>query len=99
MENEQHLMTALHMAQACNELLRANCTAIHWAVMNAVRDAGMEVTKLATTCHTSIQNMSGIVERVEKLGYIQRAHSTEDRRKVLVTLTPKGRERLNSIAA
>src|ERR1700731_5470089 len=33
---------------------------------------------------------TGLVDRLEKLGYVQRAHALDDRRKVLVKITQKG---------
>jgi DNA-binding MarR family transcriptional regulator len=33
---------------------------------------------------------TGLVDRLEKLGYVQRLHATEDRRKVMVQITRKG---------
>lgn len=33
---------------------------------------------------------TGLVQRLEKLGYVRRSHEKEDRRKVAVTATPKG---------
>ena len=33
---------------------------------------------------------TGLVDRLEKLGYVQRAHAVDDRRKVMVRITKKG---------
>ena len=33
---------------------------------------------------------TGLVDRLEKLGYVQRAHAADDRRKVIVRITRKG---------
>ena len=33
---------------------------------------------------------TGLVQRLEKLGYVRRSHDKKDRRKVAVTATPKG---------
>ena len=33
---------------------------------------------------------TGLVDRLEKLGYVQRAHALDDRRKVMVRITKKG---------
>jgi DNA-binding MarR family transcriptional regulator len=33
---------------------------------------------------------TGLVDRLEKLGYVQRLHASEDRRKVMVQITKKG---------
>ena len=45
---------------------------------------------------------TGLVDRLEKLGYVQRLHASDDRRKVMVQITRKGIEMVtrlrNSIA-
>ena len=33
---------------------------------------------------------TGLVDRLEKLGYVERTHALDDRRKVMVKITPKG---------
>ena len=33
---------------------------------------------------------TGLVDRLEKLGYVQRLHASDDRRKVMVQITRKG---------
>ena len=38
----------------------------------------------------SMPASTGLVQRLEKLGYVQRTHDTQDRRKVLVSATRKG---------
>lgn len=35
---------------------------------------------------------TGLVDRLEKLGYVERIHAAEDRRKIMVRITPKGVE-------
>lgn len=35
---------------------------------------------------------TGLVDRLEKLGYVQRQHAADDRRKVLVKITKKGEQ-------
>lgn len=45
---------------------------------------------------------TGLVDRLEKLGYVQRLHAADDRRKVMVQITRKGIElvsRLRNIIA
>jgi DNA-binding MarR family transcriptional regulator len=39
--------------------------------------------------HTSAA-ATGLVDRLEKLGYVQRSHAQDDRRKVMVKITKKG---------
>ena len=33
---------------------------------------------------------TGLVDRLEKLGYVERVHAAEDRRKIMVRITSKG---------
>ncbi len=40
---------------------------------------------------------TGLVDRLETLGYANRTHSPEDRRKVLVQITPAGRALYNQV--
>lgn len=35
---------------------------------------------------------TGLVDRLEKLGYVERVHAAEDRRKIMVRITHKGTE-------
>lgn len=35
---------------------------------------------------------TGLVDRLEKLGYVERVHAAEDRRKIMVRITSKGTE-------
>lgn len=35
---------------------------------------------------------TGLVDRLEKLGYVERVHAAEDRRKIMVRITSQGME-------
>ena len=35
---------------------------------------------------------TGMVDRIERMGYVARVHAAEDRRKIMVRITPKGME-------
>ena len=45
---------------------------------------------LARNLHVSMPTASGIVERLVRAGYVRRAPAAEDRRQVIVELTPNG---------
>ncbi|WP_379970512.1 MarR family transcriptional regulator [Ectobacillus sp. sgz5001026] len=49
----------------------------------------MSVSSLAEHMKASLSNMTGIIDRLEGLGFAQRVHGTNDRRSVLVSLTSK----------
>ena|SRR5438132_6784076 len=60
-----------------------------WTLDNNGRSAtpGEIADRLGVTSSTA----TGLVERLAEGGYIQRAHSREDRRQVLLSLRPRGR--------
>ena len=39
---------------------------------------------------------TGLVDRLEKLSYVERAHAAEDRRKIMVSITSKGLDLVSS---
>ena len=47
---------------------------------------------LADSMQVSMPTISGIVDRLVKAGYVQRVAGLEDRRQVVVGLTPKGQK-------
>jgi DNA-binding MarR family transcriptional regulator len=51
----------------------------------------MSLSELAETARVTLGSMSQTVRRLEQLAYATKARATEDRRKVLFTLTDKGR--------
>jgi len=42
---------------------------------------------------------TGLVDRLEKLGYVERRHAADDRRKVMVQITSKGTDIVNHLRA
>ncbi len=42
---------------------------------------------------------TGLVDRLEKLGYVERVHAAEDRRKIMVRITSKGVELVSRLRA
>ncbi len=40
---------------------------------------------------------TGLVDRLEKLGYVQRLHAADDRRKVMVQITKKGMDMVQTV--
>ncbi len=52
----------------------------------------LTMTDIARKMGHSTAAATGLVDRLEKLGYMERTHAVDDRRKVLVRVTPKGLE-------
>ena len=48
------------------------------------------MSRIAELMNHSTPAATGLVQRLEKLGYVRRTHEREDRRKVNVAATPKG---------
>ena len=48
------------------------------------------MSRIAELMGHSTPAATGLVQRLEKLGYVLRSHEQDDRRKVTVTVTPKG---------
>jgi DNA-binding MarR family transcriptional regulator len=50
----------------------------------------LTMTDIAKKMGHSTAAATGLVDRIEKLGYVERAHASEDRRKIMVRITSKG---------
>lgn len=55
-------------------------------------DAPLAMTQVAERMRHTTAAATGLVDRLEKLGYVRRQSTKEDRRKVLVQITNKGTE-------
>ena len=55
----------------------------------ALHDA-LSMTEVAEKMSHTTAAATGLVDRLENLGYVERMHDEDDRRKVLVKITPKG---------
>jgi DNA-binding MarR family transcriptional regulator len=54
----------------------------------------LTMTDIARKMGHSTAAATGLVDRLEKLGYVERMHAADDRRKVMVRITAKGMERV-----
>lgn len=69
--------------------------ASHWMIMSVLDKNGeMKVGDLSNVLGLSTSTVSGILDKLEKLGYIERSRSTEDRRVVWVRTTQKFKDSL-----
>lgn len=57
----------------------------------------LTMTDIAKKMGHSTAAATGLVDRLEKLGYVQRLHAADDRRKVMVQITKKGVDLVESI--
>jgi len=50
----------------------------------------LSMTEIADKMAHTTAAATGLVDRLQNLGYVKRMHASDDRRKVLVRITPKG---------
>jgi len=81
---------------------RLGVSSQQYQVMLAIRAASesrITVGALAEHMFLKPHSVTGLLNRLVKLGFVQRARRTHDRREVSVTLTPNGLEILEALAA
>lgn len=70
---------------------RGDISLIHLNVLNALEvDGALSMSAVADALDVSIASATGIVDRMEKRGLVERRHSTDDRRVVEVHPTAHG---------
>ena len=80
-------------------MARHGASMTHWYALVQLSDAPMTMSALARALDASLPSMSGIVDRIEARGLIERDRSSDDRRVVQVRLTQKGRDWLCEMEA
>lgn len=50
----------------------------------------LTMSQIAARMRHTTAAATGLVDRLEKIGYVERSHSSDDRRKVIVTITAHG---------
>ncbi len=85
---------------ASERLVRQGISMTQLHVMHLLQGHGeMPMSRLAEMLDVSLSNATGLVDRVEERGVVERVRVAEDRRMVMVRLTPLGRETLDEIEA
>ncbi len=59
------------------------------------KEEHLTMTEISNKMGHSTAAATGLVDRLEKLGYVQRLHAADDRRKVMVQITRKGLDLVN----
>ena len=73
--------------------LRGSLSLIHLNVLTNLETSGpLPMGRLADTLDVSVASATGIVNRMEERGLVERRHGGADRRIVSVTVTPAGHE-------
>lgn len=86
------LRTTLSMKRAIGALFaEAGLTGAQFHTLVRVPDEGIPLTRLAARSWADPGNASGVVDRLERDGLVERRAAPHDRRVVLVHATPAGR--------
>jgi DNA-binding MarR family transcriptional regulator len=73
--------------------LRSPFSLIHLGVVSILDAAGpLPMSRLAASLGVSVASATGIVDRMESRGLVERRHSEDDRRVIVVHLTDAGEE-------
>jgi DNA-binding MarR family transcriptional regulator len=74
------------------ELERHGILTAHWSVLRILWDIeGLTQVELAERMRVEKASLTGVLDAMERRGLIVRERNTEDRRKINITLTAKGR--------
>jgi len=78
---------------------KARVTPQQWAILSAIAesDGPMSLAALARTLIVSKQNMTGMMVRLEQLGFAERADDPNDLRSSRVVLTRRGRAAIEKL--
>lgn len=69
-----------------------------FAVIEIIGHLGpLKVGEICNKMLVSGGNMTLVLDNIEKLGFIERAHSLEDRRAILIQLTQKGKDLFDNV--
>ena len=79
------------------EIHQAGMTRAQFFTLLRIPDEGISMTRLAARSWTDPGNASGVVDRLEREGLVERRPATGDRRVVLVHATPAGRQRIDDL--
>ncbi len=85
---------------ASERLVRQGISMTQLHVMHLLQGHGeMPMSRLAEMLDVSLSNATGLIDRVEERGVVERVRIAEDRRMVMVRLTPLGNDTLDEIEA
>lgn len=83
---------------ATGRLVKQGVSMTHLHVMWRLEESGvLPMSRLAEFLDVSLSNATGLIDRMEERGLVVRTRVTDDRRVVLVGLTPAGRGFLHEI--
>jgi DNA-binding MarR family transcriptional regulator len=92
------VMQRRFMASLMGELARGKVSFPQFFLLGHLcAQGGTGMSRIAELMNHSTPAATGLVQRLEKLGYVRRSHEADDRRKVTVAATPKGKRLVEGI--
>jgi DNA-binding MarR family transcriptional regulator len=92
-------MTQLKCASS-ERLLRLGISMAQLHILYTLQRSGeMPMSRLADHLNVSVSNATGLIDRIEERGFIERRRVAEDRRVVLIHVTDAGRRMLEEVDA
>jgi DNA-binding MarR family transcriptional regulator len=89
------IFTILHrnfVTSLSRELSRGNVSFSQYFLLGYLsQTSSLSMTEIATRMGHTTAAATGLVDRLENLGYAKRTHAKDDRRKILVEITSSGR--------
>ena len=92
-------MTMLKCASAERVLRRGLSMAQLHILYTLQRNGEMPMSRLAEVLNVSLSNATGLIDRIEERGFVERTRVPEDRRIVLIRVTEAGEQMLGEIDA
>jgi len=81
-------------------LVRMGISMAQLHIMYTLQRGGeMPMSRLADVLHVSLSNATGLIDRIEERGFVERTRVPEDRRVVMIRVTDAGRRMLEEVDA
>jgi MarR family transcriptional regulator, organic hydroperoxide resistance regulator len=81
-------------------LVRMGISMAQLHIMYTLQRSGeMPMSRLADVLHVSLSNATGLIDRIEERGFVERTRVPEDRRVVMIRVTDAGRRMLEEVDA
>ena len=92
-------MTMLKCASS-ERVLRLGISMAQLHILYTLQRSGeMTMSRLAEVLNVSLSNATGLIDRIEERGYVERSRVPEDRRIVMIRVTPEGSRMLDELDA
>nr|BFD67566.1 hypothetical protein HAGR004_25880 [Bdellovibrio sp. HAGR004] len=97
MDYIRHIFKALRVSSSQFEKELGLSAAQIFVMKKLKQEPGLSINDLALRTTTHQSSVSVVVKKLEEQGFVSRTVSPEDSRKVVVSLTPSGQEKLGEI--